>query len=200
MTLKRIPKSVLILFLLTGAVLVIGAGAKPRSVAVQQPEVNVGKSLKAWEAIHSVLTHPRCLNCHIPGDGPLQGDEQRTHDMNVKRGIDGKGTPAMRCSNCHGDTNATTLHAPPGAADWSLPKPRTPMAWKGLSTGEICRALKDPSKNGNRSLQDLVPHMETSLVKWAWSPGPGRTVPPLTRDEFVSQLKQWIDSGAACPN
>jgi hypothetical protein len=73
------------------------------------------------------------------------------------------------------------------------------MAWQGLSEGAVCRELKDPAQNGNRSLPDLVAHMNTSLVLWAWNPGPGRTSPPLSHDEFLAQLKQWIDSGAACP-
>jgi hypothetical protein len=73
------------------------------------------------------------------------------------------------------------------------------MAWKGLTTSELCRTLKDPAKNGNRSLQDLISHMNTSLVRWAWNPGPGRTAPPLSQDEFVLRLREWIESGAACP-
>jgi hypothetical protein len=157
------------------------------------------RSLQAFRAVASVLTSPRCLNCHVPGDGPLQGDDNHPHAMNVKRGVDGKGSAALRCFACHQTENARILHGPPGAADWQLPSPKMPMAWKGLSTGELCRTLKDPAKNGNRSLQDLVPHMETSLVRWAWNPGPGRTVPPLSHDEFVSLLKEWIETGAACP-
>jgi hypothetical protein len=73
------------------------------------------------------------------------------------------------------------------------------MAWKGLSIGDLCRTLKDPAKNGNRLPQDLIPHMDTSLVRWAWNPGAGRSVPPLSHDEFVSRLKEWIETGAACP-
>jgi hypothetical protein len=156
-------------------------------------------SLQAFRAVASVLTSPRCINCHVPGDGPLQGDDNHAHPMNVKRGADGKGTAALRCFACHQAENSKILHGPPGAADWQLPSPKTPMAWRGLSTGELCRTLKDPAKNGNRSLQDLIPHMETSLVRWAWNPGLGRTVPPLSRDEFVSRLKEWIETGAACP-
>lgn len=157
------------------------------------------KSVLAFRAVASVLTSPRCLNCHTSADGPLQGDDNHPHAMNVKRGSDGKGSPALRCRACHQTENAKFEHGPPGAADWQLPAAATPMAWKGLSTGELCRTLKDPAKNGNRSLQDLIPHMETSLVRWAWNPGPGRTVPPLSHDDFVSRLKEWIDSGAACP-
>ena len=157
------------------------------------------KSVQAFHAVASVLTSPRCLNCHTPSDGPLQGDDNHPHAMNVKRGTDGKGSPALRCFACHQTENGKSPHMPPGAADWQLPPPKSPMAWKGLSTGELCRTLKDPAKNGNRSLHDLIPHMETSLVRWAWNPGPGRTLPPLSHDEFVSRLKEWIETGAACP-
>lgn len=165
----------------------------------QENSQNREASLRAFAAVASVLTSPRCINCHVPGDGPLQGDDSHPHAMNVRRGSDGQGSPALHCFACHQTENTGTLHGPPGAADWHLPPARTPMAWKGLSASEICRSLKDPAKNGNRTLQDLIPHMETSLVRWAWNPGPGRTLPPISHDEFVSRLKEWIDTGAACP-
>jgi hypothetical protein len=157
------------------------------------------ESLQAFRAVASVLTSPRCINCHVPGDGPLQGDDNHPHAMNVKRGVDGQGSPVLHCFACHQTENSKILHGPPGAADWQLPPAKTPMAWRGLTTGELCRTLKDPVKNGNRSPQDLIPHMHTSLVRWAWNPGPGRTVPPLSHEEFVARLKEWIETGAACP-
>ena len=169
------------------------------SVVSQANAQGNDKSVLAFRAVASVLTSPRCLNCHTPSDGPLQGDDNHPHAMNVKRGADGKGSPALRCRACHQVENAGFLHGPPGAADWQLPPAKTLMAWKGLSMGELCRTLKDPAKNGNRSLQDLIPHMDTSLVRWAWNPGPGRTLPPLSHDEFVSRLKEWIETGAVCP-
>src|SRR5215467_14221278 len=141
------------------------------------------KSLQAFRAVASVLTSPRCLNCYSSYGGPLQGDDNHPHVMNVKRGVDGKGSAALRCLACYQTENGKALHSLPGAADWQLPSPKIPMVWKGLSTGELCRTLKDSAKNGNRSLQDLIPHMDTSLVRWAWNPGPGRTVPPLSHDE-----------------
>jgi hypothetical protein len=167
--------------------------------AAQEPESKNSESVRAFAAMASVLTSPRCANCHIPGDSPLQGDESTPHNMNVKRGPDGRGTPAMRCANCHQNENSRTAHAPPGAPNWRLPTPSTPMAWQGLSTGELCRALRDPARNGGRSLPQLVDHFATErLVLWAWNPGPGRTLPPLSHDQFVERVKQWIATGAAC--
>ena len=178
----------------------LGSARNPRANSRKQDNsVSNEASLRAFRGVASVLTSPRCINCHVPDDGPRQGDDNHAHAMNVKRGTDGKGSAALHCSACHQSENSKTLHGPPGAADWQLPPAKTPMAWRGLSTGELCRTLKDPAKNGNRSLQDLIPHMDTSLVRWAWNPGPGRSVPPLSHDDFVSRLKEWIDTGAACP-
>ena len=180
-------------------VFAIAPPVSTKTATTPQASAQTEKSFQAFRAIATVLTSPRCLNCHVPGEGPLQGDDNHPHAMNVKRGADGKGSAALRCSTCHQTENSKALHAPPGAADWQMPPAKTPMAWKGLSVGELCRTLKDPAKNGNRSVQDLVPHMETSLVRWAWSPGPGRAVPPLSHEEFVSRLKEWIETSAACP-
>lgn len=161
---------------------------------------NDADSIRAFSAVASVLTSPRCLNCHIPGDSPLQGDAQTPHNMNVKRGPDGRGTPAMRCTNCHQETNSPQLHAPPGRPDWRLPPPSMPLLWKGLSIAGICRAVKDPASNGGMTTTQLIEHVrQDPFVNWAWNPGPGRTLPPLTHDEFVARFTEWIETGAACP-
>ena len=164
-----------------------------------QADARNEQSLRAFAAVVSVLTSPRCLNCHVPGDSPLQGDEQTPHNMNVKRGPDGRGTAGMRCSNCHQEVNSSTPHAPPGAAGWRLPPPSTKMAWQGLSVGEICRTLKDPDKNGGRGLNQLEEHVRNDrIVNWAWNPGPGRSLPPLTHEEFVERFTEWVQTGAPC--
>ena len=159
------------------------------------------QSLRAFSVVASVLTSPRCLNCHVPGDSPLQGDSGTPHNMNVKRGPDGRGTPAMRCSNCHQDQNSTILHAPPGRPDWRLPPPDMRMAWQGLSVGEICRALKDSARNGGKTPNQLIEHVrDDRIVNWGWDPGPGRSIPPVSHDEFVAAMTAWVQTGAACPN
>src|SRR5215471_5567508 len=83
------------------------------------------ESLHAFAVVASVLKRPRCLNCHVSGDAPLQGDLGTPHNMNVKRGPDGRGTPAMHCTNCHQDENSRQLHSPPGRPDWRMPPPDT---------------------------------------------------------------------------
>lgn len=158
------------------------------------------QSLRAFTVVASVLTSPRCLNCHVSGETPLQGDSGTPHNMNVKRGPDGRGTPAMRCTNCHQDQNSTTLHAPPGRPDWRLPRPEMRMAWQGLTVGEICRALKNPATNGGKNPEQLIEHVrDDRIVNWGWDPGPGRSIPPVSHDEFVVQVTQWVQTGAECP-
>lgn len=177
----------------------LSQGGKPVRSVDSQPSGET-ESIRAFVAVASVLTSPRCLNCHIPGDSPLQGDEGRPHNMNVRRGPDGRGTPAMRCSNCHQEQNSQQLHAPPGAPGWRLPSPSTPLTWKGLSIGGICRSVKDPNTNGGKSPAQLIEHVrDDHFVNWAWNPGPGRTIPPLSHEQFVEKVTEWINKGAACP-
>ena len=74
-----------------------------------------------------------------------------------------------------------------------------PMIWEGLSDTQLCELLKDPRQNGNRKVDEIVEHMNTPLVLWGWNPGDGRTLPPLSRPDTVSQMKIWIAGRAACP-
>ena len=62
-------------------------------------------SVAAFKQVYTVLMSARCMNCHPSGDVPLQGDDRHLHTMLPKRGIDGKGIYAMKCSNCHQPTN-----------------------------------------------------------------------------------------------
>lgn len=154
----------------------------------------------AFEGILPVLHHPRCMNCHSTGDFPRQGDDGHPHTMQVRRGPQGQGINAVKCSTCHQEVNVASLHAPPGAKDWHLPPPETPMIWEGLSSRELCELLKDPKQNGNRTPQQIVEHMSTPLVVWAWSPGEGRTPIPTPLSDFLAKIQAWASNGAACPS
>lgn len=156
------------------------------------------RSISAFREVATVLQSPRCMNCHVVGDRPRQGDDRHIHAQNVMRGPDGKGLPGLRCLNCHQDRNHESGGGPPGAPDWQMPRADLPMAWEGLSVGDLCRAISDPKRNGHRKVTDLVPHMHTSLVMWAWAPGPERTPPPLSYDQFMTKLNEWIAKGAVC--
>jgi mono/diheme cytochrome c family protein len=151
---------------------------------------------RAW----TVFVSPRCQNCHPSGDAPLQGDDSHVHIQDVKRGTSGRGVYGMRCSTCHQAANLPGDNMPPGNPKWSLPPIHMKMVIQGETAGEFCRQLKDPAKNGNRTLAQIIEHVSTDdLVGWGWNPGDGRTLPPLTRPEFVAAMKAWVDNGAACP-
>jgi hypothetical protein len=148
----------------------------------------------------SVLRHPRCMNCHSPGDFPRQGNDSHPHTMNVRRGPEGHGVTAEKCSTCHQDHNLAGAHMPPGAPNWGLPPPITPMIWQDLSDAQICHSIKDPKQNKNRNLDQLVDHLtEDKLVAWGWNPGEGRDPIPMSRDEFAAKVKKWRSAGAPCP-
>lgn len=182
------------------AVIVWLSRKEPQNVPPGAPPTDSEKSIQAFQAVATVFSSPRCANCHIPGESPLQGEDSHPHAMNVKRGKDGRGTPAMRCTNCHQETSSLVLHAPPGAPDWRLPPPERPMVWRGFSPGEMARMLKDRTKNGDRGLAELIEHVTTDkLVTSCWNPGPGRPLPPLSHQEFVAKFTEWVNSGAVCP-
>jgi hypothetical protein len=153
----------------------------------------------AFEAIVPVLHHPRCMNCHSRGDFPRQGDDRHPHAMSVRRGPDGDGIAAVKCSTCHQDHNLEGRHTPPGAPDWHLPPPGMPMIWEGLSDRQLCELFKDPTQNGGRDVDHIVEHMNTPLVLWGWNPGDERTPVPLPQATFLANVWQWASKGAACP-
>jgi hypothetical protein len=155
------------------------------------------RSIALFEEAGQVIQHPRCVNCHPAGDRPTQGDDQHPHQPLVVRGEDGLGAIAMRCTSCHGRANFDPGKVP-GHPQWHVAP--IEMAWAGKSLGEICEQIKDPKRNGGKSMAELVAHMaEDSLVGWGWNPGAGRTPAPGTQAEFGALIKAWADSGAACP-
>ena len=185
------------------------AGAMWFSRALQAAEPPAAPSKTAAAAANDgalftafvpVLRNPRCMNCHSQGDYPRQGDDGHPHAMNVRRGPDGHGVTAEKCSTCHQDHNLAGSHLPPGAPNWGLPPASTPMIWQGLSDGQICRAIKDPKQNKNRNLDQLVEHLtEDKLVLWGWNPGEGRTAVSMPQEEFAAKVKAWRSAGAPCP-
>ena len=143
-----------------------------------------------------VLQHPRCLNCHPDGDRPLQGTGY-LHQPPVQRGADGHGVATMRCATCHQKANFEPGRVP-GHPEWHLAP--LSMAWQQKSLAEICAQLKDPARNGGKTLPQIVEHAaHDSLVGWAWKPGGGRAPAPGTQASFGALMKAWADSGAACP-
>jgi cytochrome c5 len=166
-------------------------GAYESDAAAAQAAFN-----RAW----TVFDSPRCRNCHPSGDAPLQGDDGHVHIQDVKRGSDGKGVYGMKCSTCHQAANLPGANMPPGNPKWSLPPANMKMVIQGETAGQFCRQLKDPAKNGHRTLAQIIEHVSSDdLVGWGWNPGDGRTLPPLSRPEFVAAMKTWVDNGAACP-
>jgi hypothetical protein len=183
----------------TAWLLVIAIAAACRGGAHPSGARPSGDGWRAFEDVAGVLQGPRCLNCHVPGDAPLQGDDGHRHNMNVKRGGDGRGALVLRCTTCHQSDNAELAHAPPGAPDWRLPPPEMRMAWQGLRTQELCEALKDPAHNGGRSLAALEDHLRNdAIVAWAFRPGIGRQPPRLSQPELVARFVEWKDAGAPC--
>jgi hypothetical protein len=187
------------LFPALGAALLLAfAASAPRA------EAPTAESQMLFGRIAMVLKSPRCLNCHTDAAHafPRQGDDRHRHLFNVVRGAADVGAPGLHCGTCHQDRN-NAASGVPGAPSWHLAP--LSMAWEGLSDAQICRALLDPARNGQRNAAALADHFaHESLVSWAWAPGTdhngrARTTAPLTHEEFDRTVERWLATGAACP-
>jgi cytochrome c5 len=168
--------------------------------AASNAQRDLAASRAAFTEAYKVFMHPRCMNCHPAGGVPLQGDNSLPHAQRVQSGPEGKGIYGMKCNACHQQENLAGEHMPPGAPNWHLPHPKTPMVFEKRTPGQLCRQFKDPKQNGGKSLEELFKHISSDpLVLWGWNPGEGRTKPPLSHAEFVQKMDEWIKKGAACP-
>ena len=149
-----------------------------------------------WGEVSAVLRHPRCMNCHTVTEFPRQGDDRHRHQQRVMRGPKGAGAATLQCAACHQNSNSYDGKVP-GAPSWHLAP--LAMGWEKLNEAQLCAALKDRAKNGNRSLEALVEHMTGDpLVQWAWAPG-ARAAPPLPQAAFHGAVRRWAAEGARCP-
>jgi hypothetical protein len=205
----RIDRIVFLIFVSLVAVVAWTSSPPPESQQSASRKMVTTRTdgLAAWQQVYSVLTHPRCINCHTATNYPQQGDDRHRHFANVVRGPEDKGVPALQCVTCHQDANADSTGVP-GAHDWHLAP--LSMKWqdmndKVLSSAEICTTITDQSKNNNRDGATLLKHhTEEPLVLWAFQPsrridGSMRTLPPLTHAEFVTATHKWVEAGMPCP-
>ena len=193
------------------AIMLVASGAGMTligfSSARAQERTTRAEGLLAWQQVYSVLTSPRCINCHTATNYPQQGDDRQPHFAHVVRGPRGKGVPALQCISCHQEANADSTGTP-GGQDWHLAP--LSMRWQDpdgriLSSHDVCRRLKDRSQNHNLSGAGLLKHhTEEPLVLWAWHPGRRpdgsmRNLPPLTHEQFVEATRRWVEAGMPCP-
>jgi hypothetical protein len=169
----------------------------PLAAACSRGEASPAADPALFEPIASVVMHPRCINCH-QDESPRQTNAKILHQPLVVRGTDGHGAPTQQCQTCHQATN--TAHGfVPGVATWHLAP--LSMLWEGRTEGQICEQMKDPARNGGRHTgEEIIEHMKSDpLVLWAWTPGAGRSTPPLSHEKFVEALETWVRAGMPCP-
>lgn len=194
---------------LSSILLLCTAAFTPSAAAGQdapsKPSRDAG--LVAWQQVYSVLTYPRCINCHTATNYPQQGDDRHRHLFNVVRGPGGKGVPGLNCATCHQSENANSTGVP-GGYNWHLAP--LSMQWQDtkdniLSSGDVCRSLTDRSKTGGMTGAAILKHhQQEPLVLWAFDPGQRRdgtqrSRPPLTHEQFVASTRTWVDAGMPCP-
>jgi hypothetical protein len=200
-------KTIAVLCIMLSAIAIITSGFRNKNDLPNNDEIlehgNIKadsiESVEAFMQVYKVLMSPRCMNCHPSGDVPLQGDDNHLHTMFPKRGKDGKGVYAMKCANCHQPENTPGLNTPPGNPNWHLPPGDMKMVFQGRTPAELAKQIMDPKLNGHKTKQQLLEHAHDGLVMGAWNPGEGRTVPPMSHEEFAKAWTTWIEKGAYAP-
>lgn len=203
-------RAITVILVVCGAWSASSLGGAARHETVQGSHgVTSGRTdgLAAWQQVYTVLTSPRCINCHTATNFPEQGDDRNRHYANVVRGPEDKGVPALQCITCHQEANADSAGIP-GGHNWHLAP--LSMKWQDtngniLSSAEVCRDVTDKTRNHNLDGAGLLKHhSEEPLVLWAFQPGRDihgkmRTLPPLTHEQFVEQTRLWVEAGTPCP-
>lgn len=183
--------------------LAVSTSRSQSQTSTEKSQTSQTEGLAAWQQLYSVMSHPRCINCHTASDYPQQGDDRHRHLFNVVRGSDGLGVVALQCSTCHQSTNADSTGVP-GAEDWRLAP--LSMKWQDVSdailpSSAVCKTV---TENGGLDGPGMVKHHQTDLVKWAWKPGlrndgNPRSVPPVTYEDFMTATREWVEAGMPCP-
>ena len=161
--------------------------------------------LDAWDRVYEVTSHPRCSNCHVgPSErpmwsGPAYG-KTRPHGMNIMAGESRIGAETIQCSTCHAyreGGNDFPHAAPQVAMNWQLAP--VEADWFGKTSQEVCTQLRDPDRNGGRTMIELAQHLNHDLIlHWAWNPGGGREAAPYSLQEHIDDLLVWGVAGFPC--
>ncbi len=167
--------------------------------------VSTEEGFKAWGRAYEVTSHTRCANCHVgPSERPMWSGQAygktRVHGMNVMAGESRIGAETIQCSTCHAyreGTNDIPHAAPQVAMNWQL----APIEadWFGKSSREICTQLRDPARNGGRTMIELAEHLNHDLIlHWAWNPGGAREPAPYSLQEHIDDLLVCGIAGFPC--
>ena len=165
--------------------------------------------LAAWDSIHAVLTHPRCLNCHVGADNvPLWGTPRNPTASTAwrsTRATAGSGprvcraTPATRLRR---GPNTVPHAAPQTGMDWRLAP--VEFQWTDRTSAEICAQMRDPDRNGGRDAAGLIEHILhdaelIGFITWSFDPGAGRDPAPGSLQAHLEDMAIWTAAGMPCP-
>ena len=187
-----------------------GASGLDTSGLPAQGSVSEADGLEAWDRIHEVFTHPRCINCHVGADNvPLWRTERSrndiVHGMAINAGASRIGARTVLCSACHQQSTRpnTVPHAAPHTGMvWRLAP--VEFQWVGKDSREICVQVRDPAHNGGRDGRGLIDHIlhdasVVGFIAWSYDPGPERAPAPGTLQSHLEDMATWAAAGMPCP-
>lgn len=196
-------KTIIMMVIILSVIAITTSAFKGKNPFVKATYENINQdsveSVAAFAEVYKVLMNPRCMNCHPAGDIPLQGEDSHLHTMFPKRGKDGTGVYAMKCTSCHQPENTPGLHTPPGNPKWQLPPADMKMVFQGKTAHQLALQIMDYKQNGHKNKAQLLEHARDTLVKAGWNMGEGRALPPLNYDAFLTVWDTWINKGGYAP-
>jgi hypothetical protein len=205
----RIPVILAVCFGLASLALAEGEHGLDLSALPEAGSVAPADGLAAWDSIHTVLSHPRCLNCHVGADnvllwGTVEAPD-RIHGMAINAGESRIGAETLSCNACHQTSTRpnTVPHAAPHTGmNWRL----APVAfqWTDRTGAEICAQMRDPDRNGGRDEAGLIEHIlhDAELfgfITWSFDPGAGREPAPGSLQAHLEDMAVWTAAGMPCP-
>lgn len=174
------------------------------SLSDARTQTSEAQGLEAWNTAFEVFSHARCVNCHVPADnkprwsGPSYEGRGPYHGMGVVADDTRSKAAGLSCATCHRASNMPFPRGAPGAPNWVLAP--VEMVWWDQSSTQICEQIKDPERNGGKSVEQVAQHVvDDPLVLWGWAPGPGREPAPHSAEEVKTALLTWQNAGTPCP-
>lgn len=188
-----------------------GEGVLDISSLAEPGTISSDEGLAAWERIHDVFTHPRCLNCHVGKDSiPLwstrDSDSAQAHGMRIQGGDSRIGAETLLCSSCHQVSlrpNTVPHAAPHTGMVWRLAP--IEFQWTDKNSVEICEQVRAPQTNGGRDEAALIEHIlhdarVRGFISWGFDPGPDRSSPPGSLQSHLEDMAMWTSAGMPCPD
>jgi len=156
------------------------------------------QALAAFATVQQVFQHPRCQNCHIPGDAPLQFDAGVRHAMGVMRGPRATGRP-----DCGAPPATANPTHPRATARTRRPARRTggfhPPSIKWPGSASRLPSCARPSRARRRTAAATSLRCSSTSARTSWCFGAGTRAAGARRCRYRTKSSSPSSSSGRQP-